>query len=138
MKWNVLSSLILTLMAVDKLFNLVLFLVGVLFNISVTGHHHLSLIPFLLSPAVLTEPRLFSPTPSGHYPSPAALCSLPHFVNTCPTRLVNNCRLCPPHCPYPYPTVFYRPPRNSGGPATSAAVRISRQYHVCLTILRTA
>ena len=83
---NVLSSLILTLTAVDKLFNIVLYLVGILFIISVTGHHHLSLIPCLQSPAVLTQPRQFTPTPGRHYPSPA--------------------------------------------------VRISRQYHVCLTILR--
>ena len=47
MKLNVLSSVIFTLTAVGGLFDIVLFLVQILFIISVTGHHHLSLIPCL-------------------------------------------------------------------------------------------
>ena len=39
---------------------------------------------------------------------------------------------------YPCPAVFYGPPRNSGRPATSPAVRISRHDHLCLTLLRMA
>ena len=39
----------------NKLFKSVLFLVGIFFIISATGHHHLSLIPCLRSPAILTQ-----------------------------------------------------------------------------------
>jgi len=42
--------------ALDNLFNILLFLVGILFIISVTGHHRLSLILCLQSPAILTQP----------------------------------------------------------------------------------
>ena len=88
LKWNYSSlfSLILTLTALDRLFDIVLFLVGILFIISVTGHHNLSLVLCLPSPARLTQPRLFLPpprpllpTPGRYYPSPAVPCSPPHF-----------------------------------------------------------
>ena len=48
---------VLTLPTLDNLFNLLLFLVGILFTISVTGHHHISLILCLPSRAVIAHPR---------------------------------------------------------------------------------
>ena len=69
-----------TLTAVDKLFNIVLFLIGISFIISVTVHHHLSLIPCLQSPAVLTQPRPSLPMPCRLLLSPTQFwpsCYLP-------------------------------------------------------------
>jgi len=106
MKRNDVFNLILTLTALDNLFNVLLFLAGILFIISVTGHHHLSLILGLASPAVITQPRRFSPTPGRYYPFPAVPCSSPHsFFDTCPAVISINCGLCPPGRPYLYPTV---------------------------------
>ena len=53
MKRNGAFSLILTLKALDNQLNVLLFLAGTLFIISVTGHHHLSLIICLPSPTGL-------------------------------------------------------------------------------------
>ena len=53
MKRNDAFSLILTLTALDNLFNVLLFLAGALFIISVIGHHHLSLIICQQSPVGL-------------------------------------------------------------------------------------
>ena len=127
-------------------------LAGILFIVSVTGHHQLSPIHCLLSPAVITQPRPFSPTPGGHYPPPAVLArprpSLPipgrplwspSFLSTrAPSVFLNKCRLPPPPAvlDYTLPSsdTHCSPPRNSGCPAISLAVRLSCRYHACLTI----
>jgi len=87
MKRNDVFSLIVTLTALENLFNVPLLLAGTLFIISVTGHHHLSPILCLPSPAVITHPR----------PSPAVPLTI---VNTCPAVFVNTCRL------HPHPAVL--------------------------------
>ena len=58
MKRNDAFILIPTLTALDNLFSVLIFLAGTLFIISVTRHHHLSLIICLPSPAVITQPQL--------------------------------------------------------------------------------
>ena len=73
MKRNGVFSLILTFTILDNLFNVLLFLAGILSIISVTGHHHLSLILCLSSPAVITQPRRFSPTLGRPQPSSAVI-----------------------------------------------------------------
>ena len=96
MERNGVFSLILTLTALDNLFNVLL--AGILFIFSVTGHHHLSLILCLPSPAVITQPRPFSLTPGRHYPSPAVPYSPPHNPGRpiSPTVSLNSlCHMCP-------------------------------------------
>ena len=135
MKRNDVFSLMLILVTLDNLFNILLFLAGILFIISVTEHHHLSLTLCLQSPAVLTQPRPCSHTPSHHYPPPEVITHpraptvvLLIFVNTCPAGSVYICRLCPPPLclPTPYRLLIpHSPPHNSRLPAISSAVRLS-------------
>ena len=57
----------------DNLFNILSFLVGILFTLSVARHHQISLTVCLQFPAVLTHTRSPSPTPSRSHPHPAVL-----------------------------------------------------------------
>jgi len=128
MKRNDVFSLILTLTALDNLFNVLLFLAGILFIISVTGHHHLSLILCLPSPAVITQPRRFSPTPGRPHPPPAVITHsrpspvvpLTYFFDTCPAVISINCSFYPPPAvltsTLPSFDAPYSPPHNPGSP----------------------
>jgi len=108
-----LCSLILTLTALDNLFNLLLFLVGILFTVSIARHHHVSLIVGLLlavpgrpqaPPAVLRHPRPSSSIPVRH------LWSLSLFILMCPAAIPNACRLYPPPQSLPTPYRLLIPP----------------------------
>ena len=64
---------ILILGGFDNLFNVLFFLVGILFTLSVTRHHQISLTVCLQFPAVLTHTRSSLPTPGRPYPHPAVI-----------------------------------------------------------------
>ena len=104
-------GLILTLTALGNLFNL--FLVGILFTVSVARHHHITLILGLLlavpgrpqaPPAVLRHPRPSSGTPGRHLWSPTL------FILMCPAVIPNTCRLYPPRSPCLHPSRLLIPP----------------------------
>ena len=110
-------SLILTLTALGNLFNL--FLVGILFTVSVARHHHISLIVGLLPvsrpqapPAVLRHPRPSLGTPGRPQASPAVICGRPPtlFILMCPAVIPNTCRLYPPPQSLPTPYRLLIPP----------------------------
>ena len=145
-------SLILTLTALGNLFNL--FLVGILFTVSVARHHHISLIVGLLPaachprpssgtprrsqapPAVLRHPRPSSSIPGRHLWPPTL------FILMCPAVIPNTCRLYPPpavlaHTLRSFDTP-YSPPQNPGRPSISPSVPLSNRYHVCPTTPRKA
>ena len=83
----------------DNLFNVLFFLVGILFTLSVTRHHQISLTVCLqfpavlihtwsslptpgcshLHPTVLTHTRPSSAIPDRYSPFPDVPCSPPHF-----------------------------------------------------------
>ena len=133
----------------NNLFNVLFFLVGILFTLSVTMHHQISLTVCLQFPAVLTHTRPSSPTPSRHQPSPPVIPhSLPSppvpliFVDTlqavipithtmCPTPAVHTITL-------PSSDAPYSSPRNSGRPPISPAVCVNSHCPMCLTIPRKA
>ena len=124
-------SFILILAALDNLFNLLLFLVGISFIVLVTGHYYISLIVCLQSPAVIWHPRSSSGIPGRHLWSPS------FFIHMCPTVIPDTCRLCPPPAVLPstlqsLPTPCrllippYHPPHNPGGPPISPALCLNR------------
>ena len=76
---------ILILGGFDNLFNVHFFLVGILFTLSVTRHHQISLIVCLQFPVVLTRTQPFSLTPDRPYPYPAVI-SYPRPLFTIPHR----------------------------------------------------
>ena len=113
---------ILILEGFDNLFNVLFFQVGILFTLSVTKHHQISLtvclqFPAVLThtqsslptpgrshphPAVLTHTRPFSPTPDRHQLSPAVIPHSPPspavpliFVDTFPAVIPITCGVCP-------------------------------------------
>ena len=65
----------------DNLFNVLFFLVGILFTLSVTSHHQISLTVCLPSPPVLTHTRPSSTILSRYSSFPAVPCSPPHFFD---------------------------------------------------------
>ena len=159
---------ILILGGFDNLFNVLFFLVGILFTLSVTKHHQISLtvclqFPAVLThtqsslptpgrshphPAVLTHTRPFSPTPDRHQLSPAVI---PHYLPSPAVPLILLTHSWPsfrlpavcvpplPSLPSPYRLLMpYSPPHNSGRPPISLAVWINSHCLMCLTIPRKA
>jgi len=104
---NDLFRFILTLTALDNLFNLLLFLVGILFTMSVATHHHISPIDGLPSPAVIGQPRPSSGTPGRPQASPAVTCGPPHHLSSCarPSFLIPAVCI-PPRSPCLHPIVL--------------------------------
>ena len=134
----------LILVALDNPFNVLLFLVGILFIILVARHHHLSLILCLPPPAVITHSRPLSPTPGPHCPPPAVTThTRPSpaasliLVDTLLAVFPNTCRLFPPAVftfTLPSSATPYSALHNPGRLPISPTVCLNSR--MCLTILR--
>ena len=101
---------ILILRGFDILFNILFFRVGILFTLSVTRYHQISLIVCLWFPAVLTHTWPFSPTLGRFHPHPTVLTHPRPFSPTPgrfhpPPAVFIHTR----HRPYPYPVVISYP-----------------------------
>ena len=101
---------ILILGGFDILFNILFFRVGILFTLSVTRYHQISLIVCLWFPAVLTHTWPFSPTLGRFHPHPTVLIHPRPFSPTPgrfhpPPAVFIHTR----HRPYPYQVVISYP-----------------------------
>ena len=136
MKRNDVFSLILKLAPLDNLFNLLLFLAGILFIIPVIGHHRLSLILCLQSSAVIAQPRPLSATPGHRYPSPA----VPSFSSTRALPSFHILVVCVPPAVFDYTLLSSytpcSPPHNPGHPPISPAVCLNSRCHISLYLER--